>query len=56
MRELKKRGWSAPALLVTAFPSTDLSRQALDLGFAEVVAKPFLDRSIVGIVKGLLPA
>ena len=50
MHELKKRGWSAPAFLITAFPSAGLSAQALQLGFTEVVTKPFLDRSIVGIV------
>jgi FixJ family two-component response regulator len=56
MGELKKRGWSAPALLITAFPSAQLTRQALELGFDEVVAKPFLERSIVSVVTRLLSA
>ena len=54
MRELKQRGWSAPALLITAFPSAKLTKEAQELGFTEVVSKPFLDRSFVGIVKRML--
>jgi FixJ family two-component response regulator len=55
MRELKKRGWSAPAILITAFPSAELTEQALQLGFTDVMVKPFLDRSIASAVKRLLP-
>lgn len=54
MGELKKRGWSAPALLMTAYPSAELSRRALALGFDEVIAKPFFDRSIARTVTKLL--
>jgi FixJ family two-component response regulator len=54
MSELKERGWSAPAVLITAYPSADLTEQALERGYSEVATKPFLDRSIVGIVKRLL--
>ena len=54
MGELKKRGWIAPALLITAYPSTELTARALALGYSEVAIKPFLDRSVVGTVKRLL--
>jgi FixJ family two-component response regulator len=54
MSELRQRGWSGPAVLITAYPSAELTAQALELGYSEVAAKPFLDRSIVGTVTRLL--
>lgn len=47
MAALRERGWRAPAILITAFPSASLVAQAVDLGYTEVLVKPFLDRSLV---------
>ena len=38
---LRESGWSGPAVLITAFPSPDLTERALAHGFNQVLEKPF---------------
>ena len=38
---LRESGWSGPAVLITAFPSADLTERALAHGFSQVLEKPF---------------
>jgi len=52
--QLRDRGWSGPAVLMTAFNSADIERAAREKGFAVVLEKPFRDRSMVKIVKDLI--
>lgn len=41
LSRLRSRGWSGPAVLITAFATADLKQRALATGFDEVLEKPF---------------
>lgn len=47
LRTLRSRGWTAPAILMTAFGSDDLAARAASAGFIEVLEKPFRDHAVV---------
>lgn len=47
LERLRARGWSAPAILVTAFGSDDLNMRARSAGFSEVFEKPFKDHALI---------
>ena len=53
LKALRKRDWRSPAILVTGFPSADLSRQAEEAGFVRVFEKPLKERSLVEAVSRL---
>lgn len=46
LSRLRDRGWSGPAVLITAFPSADLAERALAHGFSQVLEKPFREHAL----------
>ncbi|MCK9541304.1 MAG: response regulator [Novosphingobium sp.] len=50
---LRSGGWRGPAVLITAFPSDDLTRRALAHGFSQVLEKPFRERALGEAVERL---
>jgi two-component system OmpR family response regulator len=52
---LKERGVSAPMILVTAYDSADLRRDARTLRVDAYLTKPFFMDELVGTVRRLLP-
>ena len=46
LSRLRAEGWSGPAVLITAFPSADLSERALAHGFSRVLEKPFREHAL----------
>lgn len=44
LTRLRSRGWSGPAVLITAYPSEQLKERALAEGFSEVLEKPFREQ------------
>lgn len=51
---LRHRSWSAPAILITAYPSASLSEEAIRRGFSAVLSKPFRDRELADTVAKLI--
>jgi FixJ family two-component response regulator len=47
---LRRRGWLGPAILVSAFWSSDLTQRASDAGFAEIFDKPMREYALVDAV------
>ena len=54
LRELRADGWSAPAILVTAYHSQSLVERAEIEGFAQVFEKPLPDRLLSDTVVRLV--
>jgi len=46
LRALRARGWQGPAIMITAFPSAQLSDDAKAAGFQAVIDKPFREHLI----------
>lgn len=46
LSRLRASGWSGPAVLITAFPSAELSERALAQGFNQVLEKPFREHAL----------
>jgi len=55
LAQLRARGWNGPAILITAFPSAELVRQAEAAGFSLVVEKPLKPHMLVGLLERLAP-
>jgi two-component system OmpR family response regulator len=55
IEELRERGISAPMILVTAYDSADLRRDARTLKVDAYLTKPFFMDELVGTVRRLLP-
>ena len=53
---LRESGWSGPAVLITAFPSPDLTERALAHGFNQVLEKPFREHVLGETVARLTSA
>lgn len=53
---LKQRGETAPMILVTAYDSTEVRKEARSVGVDAYVTKPFFMDELVGTVRRLLPA
>ena len=53
---LRESGWSGPAVLITAFPSPDLTERALAHGFSQVLEKPFREHVLGETVARLTSA
>lgn len=51
---MRERGWTSPAILVTGYPSSDVSRRANDAGYAMIFEKPLRERSLVEAVGRLV--
>jgi FixJ family two-component response regulator len=56
LSRLRSAGWSGPAVLVTAFPSTELFERATASGYSEVFEKPLRERALVQAVSRLVHA
>ena len=56
LSRLRERGWQGQAVLVTAFPSSQLAQQALAAGYTAVFEKPLRERSLVEAIRRLLPS
>ena len=52
---MRTRGWAGPSILITAFPSAELVRQAEAAGFNMVMEKPLKPHALVGLVERLVP-
>ena len=53
LRALRARGWTKPAVLITAFNSSDLAGDAAAAKFSEVFEKPVKDHVLVAALKRL---
>lgn len=51
---LRKEGWQAPSVLVTAYHSDELAARARQVGFSEVIEKPLHERALADVVMRLL--
>jgi FixJ family two-component response regulator len=47
LQALRAQGWAAPAILITAFGSADLTARATTAGYAAVIEKPLRDQLLV---------
>lgn len=47
LETLRTKGWTKPAILMTAFGSDELMERADLAGFAEVLEKPFRDHGVM---------
>mgnify|MGYP003639109955 CR=1 FL=1 len=47
---LRGRGWTGPAILISAFGSGELAKRAGDAGFAEIFDKPMREHELVDAV------
>jgi FixJ family two-component response regulator len=54
LRALRLRGWDRPAVLITAFNTSDLARRAQAEGFSSVIEKPLLDHVLTDTVARLV--
>lgn len=54
LTELRAKGWGGPAILITAFPSSDLTDSATNAGFDEVFEKPLRKHVLVKTVERLV--
>jgi FixJ family two-component response regulator len=50
---LRAQGWDGPAILISAYPSEELSARALKAGFALVFEKPLREHMLVDAVTRL---
>jgi FixJ family two-component response regulator len=56
LSQLRREGWNGPAVLVTAFPSAELSERAASSGYAAVFEKPLRERSLSEALRRLVQA
>lgn len=54
LERLRARGWAAPAILVTAYGSQEVSARASKAGFATVIEKPFKDHALINALNRLI--
>lgn len=55
VEELRQRGASAPMILVTAYDSDEVRREARNLAIDAYLTKPFFMDELVEVVRRLLP-
>lgn len=51
LRRLKNRGNNTPVLMLTAYQSVELAKEALKLGAKDYLAKPFERDQIIRVVQ-----
>ncbi len=56
LSRLRDRGWTGPAVLITAFPSAGLTERASAQGFSQVLEKPFRENALADAVARLTGA
>ena len=54
LQALRARGWSGPAILITAFASPSLTARATVAGYASVIEKPMRDQILVATLARLM--
>jgi FixJ family two-component response regulator len=54
LQDLRRRGWSAPAILITGHGSGDLTARALAAGFHSVIDKPLQPGALAALVARLI--
>jgi two-component system response regulator FixJ len=54
MAELRGRGNSVPAIMITATTDTTVERRAADLGIKQVLKKPLSNRVLLGAIRAEL--
>jgi FixJ family two-component response regulator len=52
LQELRGAGWAGRSILITAYPSPDLSEKARSAGFDVVLEKPVRRHDLVGALNG----
>lgn len=50
----KEMGWEVPVIIITAYGSTKTAEEALDIGVADFITKPFRKDSILFTIKRVL--
>lgn len=53
---LKEQGFDVPMLLITAYDTQQLARQARELGVSAYIPKPFFVDELIDTIRTLLPA
>ena len=53
LKAMREQGWQGPAILITGFPSEDLSSRATEAGFTCIFEKPLRERALVETVSRL---
>ena len=54
LSRLRAKGWAGPAVLITAYPSNELTDRAATGGFAQVIEKPFREGVVADAVARLM--
>jgi DNA-binding response OmpR family regulator len=55
IRELRARGHNPPTILVTAYDSADVRREAREMNVSDYLTKPFFMDDLLGAIRRLLP-
>jgi len=53
LRDLRARGWSGRSVLITAFPTPELIREAQASGFDAVLEKPLRQQALIAALSAL---
>lgn len=56
LSRMRDQGWLGPAVLVTGFPSAELSQRAVAAGYSAVFEKPLRERSLIDTLWRLVEA
>ena len=56
LERLRNGGWCGPAILITAYATTDLAQRATAQGFDAVIEKPFREQALADAVTRLTAA
>lgn len=51
LNTLRSRGWTGPAILMSAFGTEELSEKARSAGFSDFLDKPFKDHALVAAIQ-----
>jgi FixJ family two-component response regulator len=54
LSRLRARGWTAPALLITAYPTQSVVERAAIEGFGAVIEKPFREAAVAAAIRRLV--
>ena len=56
LRQVKAKGLSTPIVMLTAYQSVEMAREAVKLGASDYVIKPFSREQVLSAVRGALSA
>ena len=56
LRQVKAKGLSTPIVMLTAYQSVELAKEAVKLGASDYVVKPFSREQVLSAVRGALSA